>query len=186
MKVIVCEAPDGTLHRYTPQTGARLISGYTYHGETVLLDQPEEVSIVLISAGITEEDLRHVELQWAETDDEFLNRIIDKDLPAGATKITKVSSASLPDKKYRDAWKIENGAVVIDADKAILIDNEIVRRKRAEEYPEIGDQLDAIWKQLKVMSDGGQPLEAEAQIILDKILFVKNKHKKNHKVRIKG
>lgn len=48
------------------------------------------------------------------------------------------------------------------------------REKRKEEYPAIGDQLDAIWKAL-----AGRDLPPEATAIRDKVLAVKEKYSKN-------
>ena len=49
---------------------------------------------------------------------------------------------------------------------------------RKNAYPEIGDQLDAIWKHLAAARDAGSELGAEAADILDEIIAVKNKYKK--------
>jgi len=45
------------------------------------------------------------------------------------------------------------------------------RARRREEYPPIGDQLDAIWKWL-----GTQKITAETSLIADKIMAVKAKY----------
>lgn len=50
---------------------------------------------------------------------------------------------------------------------------EAARDKRAQEYPSIGDQLDAIWKQINQDRLGGKNLIQEADDILGKILSVK-------------
>jgi hypothetical protein len=52
------------------------------------------------------------------------------------------------------------------------------RELRRREYPDIGDQLDAIWKQLNQDRLGGKELVQEADDVLGKILAVKNKHPK--------
>lgn len=52
------------------------------------------------------------------------------------------------------------------------------KEKRKKEYPDIGDQIDAIWKQLEADSEKGKILEKEASEILQKIREVKNKYKK--------
>lgn len=54
--------------------------------------------------------------------------------------------------------------------------------KRREEYPPIGDQLDALWKELNYRRINGDPLTQEADNILNKILDVKAKHPKPEEV----
>lgn len=49
---------------------------------------------------------------------------------------------------------------------------------RFNEYPEIGDQLDAIWKQFNQYRLSGDPLISEADDLLNQILAVKNKFPK--------
>lgn len=49
---------------------------------------------------------------------------------------------------------------------------------RRSEYPPIGDQLDAIWKQLNQDRLGGDQLIQEVDDMLGKILAVKNKYPK--------
>ena len=50
--------------------------------------------------------------------------------------------------------------------------------KRQEEYPDIGDQLDVIWKYLNQKRLGGENLPQEADNMLGGILAIKNKHQK--------
>lgn len=50
--------------------------------------------------------------------------------------------------------------------------------KRAEEYPPIGDQLDAIWKEFNTRRLNGEALTQEADDMLGKILAVKKKYPK--------
>ena len=52
-------------------------------------------------------------------------------------------------------------------------------RKRESEYPSIGDQLDALWKELNYRRLNGDNLTSDADAILGKILAVKAKHPKN-------
>lgn len=52
------------------------------------------------------------------------------------------------------------------------------RDRRKEKYPEIGEQLDAVWKQLKVMNEQGIELIPEAKEMLGKISQVKSDEKK--------
>lgn len=52
------------------------------------------------------------------------------------------------------------------------------KEKRIIEYPNIGDQLDALWKQLNYMRLNGENLIQEADDMLGDILSVKARHPK--------
>ena len=54
------------------------------------------------------------------------------------------------------------------------VDNMTYAQKRAKEYPPIGDQLDALWKEIHEM----KPKTKEAKEMLAKIKEVKTKHPK--------
>lgn len=51
-------------------------------------------------------------------------------------------------------------------------------RLRKAEYPDIGDQLDALWKHLNYRRMEGENLVQDADDILNRILAVKNKYQK--------
>lgn len=53
-----------------------------------------------------------------------------------------------------------------------------VQRARSKAYPPIGDQLDAIWKELNSRRMKGEDLVQGADDILGKVLSVKSKHPK--------
>lgn len=53
--------------------------------------------------------------------------------------------------------------------------------KRQREYPKIGDQLDAIWKQLNQDRLNGKDLIAEADSLLGDVLAIKAKYPKEAK-----
>ncbi len=52
------------------------------------------------------------------------------------------------------------------------------KSERAGKYPEVGDQLDTIWKQFNQMRIDGTPLIQEADDMLGGILKVKKDHPK--------
>jgi len=87
----------------------------------------------------------------------------------------------------KDSYDIDNLDVsqdVVDAAEASLDIASLEAKeralelaaKRAAEYPSIGDQLDAIWKQLKASRIRGEVLVTND--ILDKVLAVKKKYQK--------
>lgn len=55
---------------------------------------------------------------------------------------------------------------------------ERVRRARAKAYPPIGDQLDAILKQMAADRAAGKTLEPEAESLVDRVAAVKAAHPK--------
>lgn len=71
-------------------------------------------------------------------------------------------------KELEDAWKL------IEKD----FKDEEAKNKRRGEFPPIGDQLDAIWKQFEAMKSGGQNLTQDANSILNKIKEVKENNPK--------
>jgi len=52
------------------------------------------------------------------------------------------------------------------------------KTERAREYPPVGDQLDALWKELNYRRLNGENLTQEADDILGQILAIKNKYPK--------
>lgn len=53
------------------------------------------------------------------------------------------------------------------------------RLERAAAYPSIGDQLDALMKELQRRRDGGERLATEAAAMLDRVLDVKRRFPKD-------
>ena len=60
--------------------------------------------------------------------------------------------------------------------KAVPEPADAYKEKRRAEYPDIGDQLDAIWKHLQSRKAGGVPLDIEADAMLSEIMSVKSKY----------
>ncbi len=52
-------------------------------------------------------------------------------------------------------------------------------KKRAVEYPDIGDQLDALWKALEILKTQGTNIGVDADTILTSITNIKAKYPKN-------
>lgn len=84
MKSIYYTAPDGTEAGCHPVPNARLV--WALHGA-------EKVKVPLF---VFERHLDRVALvapeAWAETEDEFIARVMAKDVPAGATNVRVVES----------------------------------------------------------------------------------------------
>lgn len=88
-----------------------------------------------------------------------------------------VATDQLPeDMTYRDAWTDDNPTETVDVDP--IKKAGLYRALREKEYPLIGDQLDAIWKELNYRRLNGEALIQEADDILNRVLAVKNKYQK--------
>jgi hypothetical protein len=66
-----------------------------------------------------------------ESEDQFIERLVQKDVPADATNVRVVEAAAIPsDRSFRDAWKDEAGAIAVDMPKAREIHRNALRRLR--------------------------------------------------------
>lgn len=74
----------------------------------------------------------------------------------------EIDPASLPSKELRSAWAIVDGEVIVDPAKEQAAQFEANRRKRAAEYPPIGDQLDALMKWLATEGEFTVPPELKS------------------------
>ena len=86
--------------------------------------------------------------------------------------------------------RIDGDDIVSDAQHTVTVTDVTeeleaaeVASRRAAGYPPLGDQLDAIWKQLNYDRLNGRDLVEDADAILGKILAVKAKHPKKEKAR---
>lgn len=54
--------------------------------------------------------------EWAETEDEFVARIRQKDVPAGAVGVQVIDTSIIPsDRTHRRAWRLNAGVIEVDA-----------------------------------------------------------------------
>jgi hypothetical protein len=79
------------------------------------------------------------------------------------------------EKRYRELYD-GNGNLLSQEEIPYTL-NDILETRKAE-YPDIGDQLDIIWKQFKAQKDSGISLADETNTMIDKIFSVKEKYKK--------
>jgi len=86
---------------------------------------------------------------------------------------TSLTIPSFTDAQISDA---ESRLDIPALDKAEL--NATADIKRREAYPEIGDQLDAIWKQIAKLKADGIVIDVDADSELSKIIAIKKKYKK--------
>lgn len=67
-----------------------------------------------------------------ETDEQFVERIRQKDVPKGATNVRIIDEAEHPsDRTFRNAWKLGQAGIEVDMPKARGIHRERLRQMRA-------------------------------------------------------
>lgn len=129
MKKIIYMQPNGISAVVSPAEGARLAISVTVGDKTMRPDSPIPADQFMRGWPVA-----GAVVEWAETEDEFLNRIAAKDVPNG-TLYEIVESENIPtDRTFRDAWKSGNGRVEHDIEKCKLIAHEKRRIARATEF----------------------------------------------------
>lgn len=108
-----------------------------------------------------------------------LYRIIEteKELPEfgmieGVKKITVIETSETAQGGITSIFISEQGDIPEDLNYSTAGELEAIQKKRAKEYPSVGDQLDAIWKILNKTPD------AQSDAIKSQIQAVKEKYPK--------
>ena len=161
-KRIAYTRPDGGVSVVVPSPGARLVARIAMAGvgENVEFDPPVRLSNAFAAVGLgrgwSDEKIALADIQYAETESEFLAFIQRKDVPADAANTVVVDKFDLPvSRVFRNALR-QNGAAipVVDMPVARDIKTDIVRVERdlrlaAEDiaYMHADEQNDAAEKQ---------------------------------------
>lgn len=159
MKVIVYTRPDGGLSVRRPALGARLALFVT------LKDGSRIPSAGPVTPRPVDQFLRQwpvagATAEWAESEDQFLQRIRAKDVPANATDVQIVDEAAIPsDRAFRNAWKAAGAAVAVDMPRARQIHRDRLREIRKPKL----QALDVAWMRALAAKDEAAALEAEAK-----------------------
>ena len=156
MKAIIYTRPDGGLSIVSPAEGARLAISVDINGQSLGPYEPRPVDSIVRGWPVT-----GAVAQWAESEEQFLARIIAKDVPAAATNVKVIDPASLPDRTFRNAWKHDTGSVVVDLTKAREIHRERLRQMRAPLFA----KYDAAWMKCLASGDAAGANAAEAKRI---------------------
>lgn len=82
------------------------------------------------------------------------------------------------EKRYRELY--DGNGNLLEQEEIPYTENDILELRKAE-YPDIGDQLDVIWKELKKRKDGGENLNNDTNTMIDQIFAVKSKYPKDVK-----
>ena len=80
----------------------------------------------------------------------------------------------------KHGYKVPTKKQLTDAEAAVkaAFKTEEYKEKRIAEYPDVGDQLDAIWKEINRQRLSGVNIVSDADSVLGKILAVKKKYPK--------
>jgi hypothetical protein len=126
-KRIVYTLPAGNVALMTPASHARLISAFTVDGQRYECNPPAPLGDAVHYFGT--EDIAP---EFAGTEDEFLQWVAAKDVPAGV-QFHIVDDNVLPaDNVFFDAWRLSDAGVVsVDLTHAREITKERLRRERA-------------------------------------------------------
>lgn len=129
MKKVIYTRPDGGMSVFNPCEGARLAFGVLDAAGNYIAVSAKPLPVDRFMrrwpvAGVT--------AQWAETEDEFISRVAAKSVPADASNVQIVEPDVIPtDRTFRNAWKPDAGAVVVDMVKAVAIHKDRLREIRA-------------------------------------------------------
>lgn len=90
---------DGGTSICTPAPWARLVRAVTVNSQRIEISPPVPFDRMVREAGTD-----NISPEWAETEDEFLARIMAKDVPPTATEVRIINVADIPaDRTYRNA-----------------------------------------------------------------------------------
>jgi len=128
MKIIIFTHPTGELGVIRPREGFRLAGKVTCDGIEYVLNPPTKVDEVFgrwpVDGAVAE---------WAETEEEFLLRVIARSVPAGATNVMAVGESTIPaDRSKRKAWRQNGAEVVVEPAIAAQLDGETARLSEIE------------------------------------------------------
>lgn len=157
MKKIIYTNAEGRLCVVTPSEGARL---------ALAVDDDRSETPRPVDTFLRRWPVNGVNVEWAETADEFCARIAMKDVPADAAHVQIVDESAIPsDRTFRNAWKAGTGCVEHDMDRA----REIHRnRLRAERAPKLA-ALDVEYQRADEAGDAGakRAIAAQKQALRD-------------------
>jgi len=127
MKKIAYSRPDGGLSVVSPVEGARLAAA------VVLADgsRREAPAAIPVDRFFMQWPVDGVAAEWAETEDEFIARVVARSVPADATDVRVIDADALPaDRTFRDAWRLGGDAIVHDMEACRGIHRDRLRALR--------------------------------------------------------
>jgi hypothetical protein len=161
MKAIIYTSTDGRVCIVRPAPWARLCRAITYDGKRVQFEPRPFDQLV--------RRYKTVDLapEWAETEDKFVRRIMEKDVPSTAREALIIDDSLIPaDRTFRAAWTRDVGRLVsIDMSKAREIHRDRMRSARGPKLRE----LDVAYQRADEAGDIDQKrtIAAEKQTLRD-------------------
>jgi hypothetical protein len=154
MKKIIFTRPDGGLSVVHPVEGARLARKVTIGKDQFVSEKP-----IPIDQFFRRWPVEGAFADWAETEDQFVARILSKDLPSNAINPQIVEADAIPtDRTYRNAWSHSGSGIAVDMEVAREIQRDILRRMRE---PLLAD-LDLVF--MKALEQGDVAATKEAAL----------------------
>lgn len=137
MKRIAYAAPDGSVAIVIPSIGARLCSSVRAADGISRKPYSPPVSFDRIAKGMSFAQATVIyDPEWSETEDQFVERVRQKDVPSDAKTVILVEEEDLPPrmdpktKHLRNAWRISGRKVVVDMPAAREIHMNRIRQSR--------------------------------------------------------
>ncbi|MDZ4347906.1 MAG: hypothetical protein U1E51_36325 [Candidatus Binatia bacterium] len=153
MKKIIYMRLDGSLSVMNPVEGARLANYVTFEGERYAFAPDKLYPVDKIFRNWP---VAGAVADWAETEDEFVARIMAKDVPVNAINARVVDEIDIPtDRTFRNAWE-DNVGVKVNMPKAREIHREHLRALRRPLF----EQNDLVLRD--ALLDGDTIKQAEA------------------------
>lgn len=128
MKKIIYTRVDGGLTVDHPAEGARLALQVQLADGTILKPDGAEAPADTFLRGWPVEGAKAT---WAETEEEFIARVVKKVVPADATDVQIVEASVIPlDRTFRNAWKAGVGRIEHDMTECRSIQRDRLRQMR--------------------------------------------------------
>jgi hypothetical protein len=160
MKTIIYTRPDGGLSVCRPSEGARLAFFITLVDGTRLPSGGAPSTARPVDSILRRWPVAGAVAEWAESEDEFVERVRRKDVPPDALNVQIIDEAAIPaDRAFRNAWKAGVGCVECDMQKAREIAGNMLRAERAERFK----LLDGQWMRAMGRGDTATASAIEAK-----------------------
>lgn len=159
---IVFSNPDGSIGIITPAPNARLVS--RVGAET--LSPPVEAFYFFRQTEWLQEAEAMSYVEYAESEPEFIARIMEKDVPKGASVAGVHDASEIPeDRTFRNAWVHDGKKPVVHMGRAREIHRNHLRKLRAAKFLE----LDAAYNSADENGDaaGKKAIGARRQVLRD-------------------
>lgn len=158
MKRIVYQRSDGGLSVVHPFEGARLALAVTVDGVTRSSECPQTVDSFYRRWPVA-----GAVVDWAETEDEFVSRLAEKEAAKGRTPII-VEEVGVPtDRTFRDAWQLSGTKIEHNMEKCRSIHRQRLRALRAP----LLAALDVEWMQATEQGKSTVEIVAKKQALRD-------------------